>query len=70
MCMCSVAQLCPTLCHPVDHRLAGSSMECSKQEYWSELPFPTPVDLLDPGTEPMSLESPGKFFTTVPYGKP
>ena len=43
------------------------SMEFSKQEYWSGLPFPTPGDLSDPGIEPMSLESPavaGGFFTT------
>ena len=25
------------------------------QEYWSGLPFPTPVNLPDPGIEPMSL---------------
>ena len=25
-----------------------------KQEYWSELPFPPPVDLPDPGVEPTS----------------
>ena len=27
------------------------SMEFSRQEYWSRLPFPTAVDLLDPGIE-------------------
>ena len=27
------------------------SMEFSRQEYWSELPFPSPGDLPDPGTE-------------------
>ena len=26
-------------------------MEFSRQEYWSELPFPFPGDLLDPGIE-------------------
>ena len=31
------------------------SMELSKQEYWSELPFPSPGDLPDPGIEPRSL---------------
>ena len=30
------------------------SMEFSKQEYWSGLPFPSPRDLPDPGTEPGS----------------
>ena len=29
-------------------------MEFSRQEYWSELPFPPPGDLPDPGIEPMS----------------
>ena len=47
------------------------SMEFSRQEYWSGLPFP-PGDLPDPGIEPMSLVSPalaGGFFTTEPPGK-
>ena len=30
---------------------APLSMECSRQEYWSELPFPSPEDLPDPETE-------------------
>ena len=48
------------------------SMEFSSQEYWSQLPFPTPGDHPKSGIEPMSLESPalaGRFFTTVPPGK-
>ena len=42
-------------------------MEFSRQEYWGGLPFPTPEDIPDPGTEPASLDSPalaGGFFTT------
>ena len=31
---------------------APLSMEFSRQEYWSELPFPSPGDLPDPGIEP------------------
>ena len=31
-----------------------SSMEFSRQEYWSGLPFPSPGDLPDPGIEPGS----------------
>ena len=50
------------------------SMEFSRQEYWSELQFPTPEDLPDPGFELLSLESPplagGGDFTIVPPGKP
>ena len=30
------------------------SMEFSRQEYWSGLPFPSPADLPDPGIEPVS----------------
>ena len=30
------------------------SMEFSRQEYWSGLPFPSPGDLPDPGIEPWS----------------
>ena len=29
-------------------------MEFSRQEYWSEWPFPSPGDLYDPGIEPWS----------------
>ena len=29
-------------------------MEFSRQEYWSELPFPSPGDLPNPGIEPRS----------------
>ena len=28
------------------------SLESSRQEYWSKLPFPSPGDLPDPGIEP------------------
>ena len=48
---------------------APLSMGFFRQESWSGLPFPSPGDLLDPGTE---LESPilaSRFFTTEP-GKP
>ena len=48
------------------------SMESSRQEFWSELPFPTPGDLLSPETETAFLLSPalaGGFFATVPPGK-
>ena len=33
------------------------SMEFSRQEYWSGVPFPTPGNLPNPGTEPTSLDS-------------
>ena len=47
---------------------APLSMEFSKQEYWSGLPFPPPGDLLDPVIKAASPESPAlasRFFTTV-----
>ena len=48
-----VTQLCPTLCNPMDCSLPGFlSMEFSRQEYLSELPFPSPGDLPDPGIKP------------------
>ena len=37
---------------------APLSMEFSRQEYWSGLPFPTPEDLPNPGIKPASLASP------------
>ena len=38
-----VSQSCLTLCDPMDCSLSGSpSMEFSRQEYWSGLPFPSP----------------------------
>ena len=48
-------------------------MGFSRQEYWSGLPFPSPENLPNPGTEPESLVSPALesgFFTTEPPGKP
>ena len=31
---------------------------CPRQEYWRQLPFPLPGNLLDPGTKPKSSISP------------
>ena len=36
-------------------RQAPLAMAFSRQEYWSELSFPPPGDLPDPGIKPMSL---------------
>ena len=52
---------------------APLSMEFSRQEYWSGLPFHSPGDLPNPGIEPGSPGSPalaGRFFPTEPPGKP
>ena len=48
----------------------SSSMWFSRQKYWSELPFPFPGDLPDPGIEPESPALAGGFFTAEPSGKP
>ena len=48
------------------------SMEFSKQEYWSGVPFPSPRDLSNLRVKPTSLASSaleGGFFTTVPPEK-
>ena len=53
---------------------APLSVQFYRQEYWSEVLFPTPGDLPDPGiVEPASPVSPilvGRFFTTEPPEKP
>ena len=52
---------------------APLSMGFPRQEYWSELPFPPPGDLLDPGSKLISSASPelaGRFYITEPPGKP
>ena len=50
-----VAKLCPTLATPwTVARQAPLSMEFSRQEYCSGLPFPSPGDLPYPGIKPRS----------------
>ena len=52
---------------------APLSIAFVREEYWSELPFPPPGDLPNPGIKPTSLASPalaGGFFTTAPPQKP
>ena len=49
---------------------APLSMEFSKEEYWSGLPFPTPGDLPNPGIEPASPALAGRFFSIEPPEKP
>ena len=38
------------------------------QEYWRGLPFPSPGDLPDPGTEPMSPALQADSITSAPPG--
>ena len=68
----SVSQSCLTLCEPMDCSPPGSSlsMEFSRQEYWSGLPFPSPGDLPKPGIKPSSpVLSSFSFasFWSLPY---
>ena len=59
------AQSCPTLCNSMDRSPPGSSVHgFSRQEYWSELPFPPSGDPPDPGIKPMSPVLAGGFFST------
>ena len=47
---------------------APPSMEFSRQEYWSGLPFPSPGDLPDPGIEPGSPALQAEALLSEPYG--
>ena len=49
---------------------ASPSVEFSRQEYWSGLPFPFPGNLPGPGIKPVSPALSGRFFTTETPGKP
>ena len=54
LCMYAPSLSYLTLCDPLDCSPPGSSVGLFRQEYWSELPFPTPGDLPNPGVEPES----------------
>ena len=49
---------------------APQSMEFSRQEYWSGLPFPSPEDLPDPRIEPGSPALQADALPSEPPGKP
>ena len=73
--MCAkLLQLCLTLYDLMDCSPPGSSVHGILQArilQWGACP--PPGDLPDPGIKPVSLKSPtlvGRFFTTVPPGKP
>ena len=63
-----VTQSYPILCDTIDcSRQAPLSLGFSRQNYWRELPFPSPGDLPDPGNRTgLSYISciAGGFFTT------
>ena len=67
------AKLCSTFCDAMDYiaRQAPLFVGFPRQEYQGVLSsFPSPGDLSDPGIEPTSPALTGRFFTTVPTGKP
>ena len=67
-----VTQSCLTLCDPMDcvaHQ-GPLSMEFSRQEYWSGLPFPSPGDLPHPGIKPGFLALQADSLPCEPPGKP
>ena len=49
-----VTQSCLTVTPWATARQAPLSMEFSRQEYWSRLPFPSSGDLPNPGIKPRS----------------
>ena len=60
-----VARSCPTPAIPWTVACqAPLSMGFSRQEYWSELPFPSPEDLPDPGIKP---RTPGLQADSLPF---
>ena len=52
------------------HGLYPPSMEFSRQEYWSRLPFPSPGDLPDPGIKPRSPALQADVLLSELPGKP
>ena len=73
ICVCLVASDSATL-WTVTHQ-APLSMGFSRQDYWSELPFPSAADLPDLGIKPMAPALAGRFvclffITTEPPGTP
>ena len=65
VCELKVAQLCPTLCDPMNQ-----SMEFSRPEYGSGQPFPSPGDLPNPGIKPRSPALQTDSLPAEPPGKP
>ena len=66
-----VAQLCPTLCHPMDCSLPGSSVHGILQTRileWVASPFPE--DLPNPGVKPGYPTVQADSLPSEPPGKP
>ena len=71
VCVCSVAQSCLMLCHPMEYSLPGSSVHGILQARmleWIAVPFPG--DLPDPGIKPRCLVFQVDSLPSEPPGKP
>ena len=68
-CVCSVPQLCLTLCDPTDCSPPASSVHRILQTRILEWVAVSSWDCPDPGIEPASSALAGKFLITVPPGK-
>ena len=70
--MCLLASEVKHFVEPSLWPMEGSygSLEFSRQEYWSELPFPSPRDLPDPGIEPRCPTLQADALPSAPPGKP
>ena len=67
----SLVQSCPTLqLHGLQPARLTLSMDFSKQEYWSGLPFPTPGELPNPEIKPLSLPFPALQTDSLPLAPP
>ena len=69
---CLVAQSCPTLLQPHGQYVARQtplSTRFPRQEFWSELSFPSPQDLPHQGIKLVSLALTDGVFSTEPPGK-
>ena len=66
-----VIQSCLPLCNPTDCSLPGSSVHrILQQQYHTGFPFPSPVDLPGPGSEPRSPALQADSLLFKPPGKP
>ena len=71
VCGSLVIKSCPALVNPwTVARQAPLSIGFLRQECWSGLPFPSPGDLPDPGTEPLSLALQADSLPTDQQGSP
>ena len=64
--MCVCAQLCPTVCDPMD----CSPSDFCPWDFSGKNTFLSPGDLQNPGIEAKSPVLAGRFLTTAPPGKP